>query len=57
MLFHISSFVTRALNYPLKKWSGMCLLLGHVVVQLVEACATSCKTTGLIPDGVTGIFH
>jgi hypothetical protein len=30
--------------------NGAC---GH----LVEACATSWKVTGLIPDGVIGIFH
>jgi len=31
-------------------------LRGHVVVQLVEHCATSRKVAGSIPDGVTGIF-
>jgi hypothetical protein len=29
---------------------------GQAVAQLVEALATSQKVTGLIPDGVTGIF-
>jgi hypothetical protein len=30
---------------------------GHMVVQLVEHCATSQKVEGSIPDGITGIFH
>jgi hypothetical protein len=29
---------------------------GHVVAQLVEACATSQKVEGSIPDGVIGFF-
>jgi hypothetical protein len=31
--------------------------IGYAVAQLVEACATSRKVAGLIPDGLTGIFH
>jgi hypothetical protein len=33
----------------LEKWGCKRVILGH--------CATSQKVTGLIPDGLTGIFH
>jgi hypothetical protein len=29
----------------------------HVVAQWLRHCATNQKVVGLIPDGVTGIFH
>jgi hypothetical protein len=31
--------------------------MGHAVAQLVEALRYKSKFAGLIPDGVTGIFH
>jgi hypothetical protein len=31
--------------------------MGYVVAQLVEALCYKRKVAGLIPDGVTGIFH
>jgi hypothetical protein len=30
---------------------------GHTVAQWLRYCATNRKVTGLIPDGVIGIFH
>jgi len=30
---------------------------GTVVAQRLRCCATNQKVTGLIPDGVIGIFH
>ena len=30
---------------------------GTAVAQLLRWCATNRKVAGLIPDGVTGIFH
>jgi hypothetical protein len=35
-----------------------CMLFpGHVVAQWLRKCASNLKTTGSIPDCVTGIFH
>jgi hypothetical protein len=31
--------------------------MGHTVAQWLRHCATNRKVAGLIPDGVTGIFH
>jgi hypothetical protein len=36
-------------HYP-SKW-------GTAVAQWLRYCATNCKVTGLIPEGVIGIFH
>ena len=33
------------------------MCLGHAVVQLVQALRYEPEVAGLIPDGVTGIFH
>jgi hypothetical protein len=30
---------------------------GHAVAQWLRHCTTNWKVTGLIPDGVTRIFH
>jgi hypothetical protein len=32
-------------------------LEGHAVEQLIEALHYKWKVAGLVPDGVTGIFH
>jgi hypothetical protein len=32
-------------------------VLNRSVAQWLRHCATNWKVTGLIPDGVTGIFH
>jgi hypothetical protein len=32
-------------------------ILGHVMAQLVEASRYKQEVAGLIPEGVTGIFH
>jgi hypothetical protein len=33
------------------------MLKGHIAAQLVEALCYKPEGTGLIPDGVIGIFH
>ena len=31
--------------------------MGTAVAQWLRCCATNWKVAGLIPDGITGIFH
>ena len=50
-------FCHKGCELPSNKRTGLCLLLGHVVGQLVEALCYKLEGHGLIPDGVTGIFH
>jgi hypothetical protein len=43
--------------YAIDDYDNIHVTMGHAVAQWLRYCATNRKGAGLIPAGVTGIFH